>query len=236
MTEIIKRKQNEDNPTIVHDTTNYCSSQERKKEEKKKKLGFNDLTPSEWALLSKNVITEDDLFNPVWNNLSSPRNEYQKAHGAVFPVKLAERLIKMYSKTGDIVFDPCMGSGSTGVVCINTGRNFIGIEKDEKYFNVAKTEYQEGKMQEAQFINVIECITKLSSTDTSKTLSGYLAEMNKQAENNNFPAQNVVLTVIKSLGALGDKSAFDNLLYVTYLNYPEEVKGAARDSLAKLKW
>ena len=105
-----------------------------------------------------------------------------------------------------------------------------------KYFNVAKTEYQEGKMQEAQFINVIECITKLSSTDTSKTLSGYLAEMNKQAENNNIPAQNVVLTVIKSLGVLGDKSAFDNLLYVTYLNYPEEVKGAARDSLAKLKW
>ena len=45
------------------------------KEEKKTKLGFNGLTPSEWALLSKNVITEDDILNPVWNDLSSPRNQ-----------------------------------------------------------------------------------------------------------------------------------------------------------------
>lgn len=137
MTEIIKRKQNEDTPTIVHDTTNCCSSQERKKEEKKKKLGFNDLTPSEWALLSKNVITEDDLFNPVWNNLSSPRNEYQKAHGAVFPVKLAERLIKMYSKTGDIVFDPFIGIGSTAIAAHNLGRHAIGIELNAKFVSIA---------------------------------------------------------------------------------------------------
>ena len=74
----------------------------------KQKLGFNDLTPSEWAMLSKNVISEEDLYNPVWNDLSSPRNEYQKAHGAVFPVKLAERLIRMYSKEGDMEFDPFM--------------------------------------------------------------------------------------------------------------------------------
>lgn len=53
----------------------------------KEKKGFNGLTPTEWASLSKNV----------WNDLSSPRNEFQKEHGAVFPLKLSDRLIKMYS-------------------------------------------------------------------------------------------------------------------------------------------
>jgi len=89
-------KQIEETATIAAEPVlDYVPAREVEKEEKKKKLGFNDLTPTEWALLSKNVITEDDLFNPVWNDLSSPRNEYQKEHGAVFPVKLAERLIKM---------------------------------------------------------------------------------------------------------------------------------------------
>jgi hypothetical protein len=105
-----------------------------------------------------------------------------------------------------------------------------------RFFSLAKEEYEKSILQEAQFIQVIGCITKLSSPDTAQSLSAYLAEMNSKTEKNNIPAQNVVLAVIKSLGALGDKSAFDNLLYVTYLNYPEAVKNAARDSLAKLKW
>lgn len=104
----------------------------------KKKVGFNDLTPSEWALLSKNVITEEDLFNPVWNDLSSPRNEYQKEHGAVFPVKLAERLIKMYSKEGDTVFDPFMGIGSTVIAAHNLNRHAAGIELNPKFAAIAK--------------------------------------------------------------------------------------------------
>lgn len=53
-------------------------------------------------------------------------------------VELLEWLIKTYTNEGEIVLDNCMGSGSTGVACLNTGRNFIGIELDEKYFNIAK--------------------------------------------------------------------------------------------------
>ena len=106
-------------------------------EEKAKRLGFNDLTPQEWALLSKNVITEDDLFNPVWNDLSSPRNDYQKEHGAVFPVKLAERLIKMYSKEGDLILDPFMGIGSTAVAAYGLGRNSVGTELNPKFATIA---------------------------------------------------------------------------------------------------
>lgn len=48
-----------------------------------------------------------------------------------------EYLIRTYTNEGDLVLDNCMGSGTTGVACVNTGRNFIGIEMDEGYFQVA---------------------------------------------------------------------------------------------------
>lgn len=59
-------------------------------------------------------------------------------HPTQKPVDLLEYLIKTYTNEGEVVLDNCMGSGSTGVACINTGRKFIGIEKDDTYFNVAK--------------------------------------------------------------------------------------------------
>lgn len=61
-----------------------------------------------------------------------------KLHATEKPVDLLEYLIRTYTNQGDTVLDNCMGSGSTGVACINTSRNFIGIELDEKYFNIAK--------------------------------------------------------------------------------------------------
>ena len=102
------------------------------KEEKKTKLGFNGLTPSEWALLSKNVITEDDILNPVWNDLSLPRNQYQLEHGAIYPVKLCERLIKMYTKEEDTIFDPFLGIGSTMIAAQSLNRHCIGTELNPK--------------------------------------------------------------------------------------------------------
>ena len=64
--------------------------------------------------------------------MSKPSHPTQK------PVALLEYLIKTYTKEGETVLDFTMGSGSTGVACVNTNRNFIGIELDEKYFNIAK--------------------------------------------------------------------------------------------------
>ena len=49
-----------------------------------------------------------------------------------------EYLIKTYSNEGDVVLDNTMGSGTTGVACMNTGRNFIGIEKEENYYKIAE--------------------------------------------------------------------------------------------------
>lgn len=66
-----------------------------------------------------------------------------KMHPTQKPIPLLEYLVKTYTNEGDTVLDNCMGSGSTGVACVNTRRNFIGIEIDEKYFNIAKHRIQE---------------------------------------------------------------------------------------------
>lgn len=47
-------------------------------------------------------------------------------------------MIRTYTNPGDVVLDNCMGSGTTGVACVNTGRDFIGIEKDSAYFKIAR--------------------------------------------------------------------------------------------------
>lgn len=65
-------------------------------------------------------------------------NRKGKLHPTQKPVELCEWLIKTYSNEGEVVLDNCMGSGTTGVACVNTNRDFIGIELDENYFNIAK--------------------------------------------------------------------------------------------------
>lgn len=62
----------------------------------------------------------------------------KNVHPTQKPVALLEYLIKTYTNENELVLDNCMGSGSTGVACVNTNRNFIGIELEEKYFNIAK--------------------------------------------------------------------------------------------------
>lgn len=64
-------------------------------------------------------------------------------HPTQKPVALLEYLIKTYTNEGNTVLDFTMGSGSTGVACLNTNRNFIGIELDKKYYNVAKSRLEE---------------------------------------------------------------------------------------------
>lgn len=62
----------------------------------------------------------------------------KSVHPTQKPVELLEYMIKTYTNEGDTVLDNCMGSGSTGVACVRTGRSFIGMELDEKYFDIAK--------------------------------------------------------------------------------------------------
>lgn len=64
-------------------------------------------------------------------------------HPSEKPIDLLEYLIKTYTTENDTVLDNCLGSGSTGIACLNTNRNFIGIEKDDNYFNLAKSRIEQ---------------------------------------------------------------------------------------------
>ena len=76
----------------------------------------------------------------VWTDISPivPWSKERINHPTQKPVQLMERLVTLFSNEQDIVLDFTMGSGSTGVACKNLNRNFIGIELDENYFNIAK--------------------------------------------------------------------------------------------------
>ena len=81
---------------------------------------------------------------PVINNLSKDKSGL---HPTQKPVALMEYLIKTYTNENETVLDFTMGSGSTGVACKNTNRNFIGIEQDEKYFEVATERIKETELK-----------------------------------------------------------------------------------------
>ena len=85
----------------------------------------------------KNIIT--------YNKRSKELHPSKIVHPTQKPLALMEYLIKTYTNENETVLDFTMGSGSTGVACVNTKRNFIGIEKDEKYFEIAKKRIEENK-------------------------------------------------------------------------------------------
>lgn len=102
--------------------------EELKKQAEQREKTFNGLTAKEWASLSKNV----------WNDVSSTRAKKHLDHGATFPEKMINRLISMYSKKGDLVLDPFLGSGTTLEACRNTQRNGIGIELNARFLSYAR--------------------------------------------------------------------------------------------------
>ena len=82
-------------------------------------------------------ITKNEGLRYPTNILKFNRELKNRLHPTQKPVALLEYLIKTYTKEGEVVLDSCMGSGSTGEACLKTNRNFIGIEKDDKYFDIA---------------------------------------------------------------------------------------------------
>ena len=86
----------------------------------------------------KKTKTKNNLYYPVSILDFSNANRTDKVHPTQKPVALCEYLIKTYTNEGETVLDNCMGSGTTGVACKNLNRNFIGIELDPTYFEIAK--------------------------------------------------------------------------------------------------
>jgi len=92
----------------------------------------------------------------IYSNLKNPgsvkyfnnREKNRGLHPTQKPVALFEYLIKTYTNENDLVLDNCIGSGTTAVACQNLKRNFIGIEKEEKYCEIAKKRIEENKTQQ----------------------------------------------------------------------------------------
>ena len=101
-----------------------------------KPRNFTDNTKVTTDKYTERVLSgnNDYIYQPNIIEVSMERG----LHPTQKPVKLLELLIKTYTNEGETVLDNCMGSFSTAIACLNTKRNFIGIEKDDKYFQVGK--------------------------------------------------------------------------------------------------
>ena len=97
-----------------------------KEQWKKKNKGESDITRDEFI----------EWTNGVWNFMGESKKKIR--HPSPFPVQLPRRCVKLFSYVGDTVLDPFLGSGTTLVACLQTGRKGIGIEIDRKYCEIAK--------------------------------------------------------------------------------------------------
>ena len=104
------------------------------------KAKSGESTSSNFGKFNGNYHTENttgERYPLTVLNFNGEHNK-GKLHPTQKPIELLEYLIKTYTHEGDTVLDNCMGSGSTGVACINTNREFIGIELDPHYFTIAR--------------------------------------------------------------------------------------------------
>lgn len=98
----------------------------------------------EWVETGERYPTDVIKFSN-WNGALFGNVDKTVRHPTSKPIDLLEYLIKTYTNERETVLDNCMGSGSAGVACVNTNRDFIGIELDENYFNIAKQRIEEAK-------------------------------------------------------------------------------------------
>ena len=124
-------KTKEDSTQSIASGYNYCTQ-----------------THNENLRFPKNLLT--------YNNRKGELNSTKRLHPTQKPVELLEWLIKTYSNENETVLDFTMGSGSTGVACVNTNRKFIGIELDENYFNIAKERIEEAVKKKEELLKVFD--------------------------------------------------------------------------------
>jgi HEAT repeat protein len=105
-----------------------------------------------------------------------------------------------------------------------------------RHFNVVQTDFARNEATRQQLLDAIACLGAMGTSDAAQALSLYLGLLNAQVEQGKNYDEEIVLSVVSSLGRLGDKAAFDYLLYIGYLNYSDTVKKAAKDALGVLKW
>ncbi len=148
------------------------------KENIQRQKTFNGLTAKEWASFSRNV----------WNDVSSPRKKYHLKHGATYPKLLSDRIIKMYSKKGDLVFDPFLGTGVTMISAKSLERKGVGIELSEEFFGYAQKTIGEQQLFDNSDISIYN--------DDCRNLEKYLEDNSVQLTMTSPPYANFILKSI----------------------------------------
>lgn len=129
----------------------YNPQYEKRTEKEKKRRNTRNAKKSydskeitgKYKTLNRDDYTEGNLENKypndilIYNSKSNDCSIANRVHPTQKPVALFEYLIKTYTNEGETVLDNCIGSGTTAIACINTKRNFIGIEKETKYIEIA---------------------------------------------------------------------------------------------------
>jgi HEAT repeat protein len=105
-----------------------------------------------------------------------------------------------------------------------------------KYFYRIQADYQSGVAPKERFMDAIACLGAMGSAEAAQALVFQLGFFNSQIERTGEFDEDLTLGVVQSLGEIGAKTAFDYLLYVGYLAYPESIQAAAREALNQLKW
>lgn len=105
-----------------------------------------------------------------------------------------------------------------------------------KHFYDFQGQFNRGQVSKSNFLESIALLGAMGTTEAAQALALYLQLINTETEQGKSFDEQIALAVVNNLGRLGDKTAFDYLLYMGYLQYPESVKKAARDALQKLRW
>ena len=105
-----------------------------------------------------------------------------------------------------------------------------------KHFYDFQAQYNRGQVSKSNFLEAVALLGAMGTTEAAQALALYLQLINTETEQGKSFDEQIALAVVNNLGRLGDKTAFDYLLYIGYLQYPESVKKAARDALQKLRW
>jgi len=175
---------------------------------------LNDLTGREWAIFTKSWFMHNP---PPRSKKTTFKNQREILHPAKFPETMISEFIYFFTKKGDIILDPFLGTGSTLVACDQAGRKGIGIEISEKWANIARKRTKQIVIQEdarnlAQILKEYDvdeidfCITSPPYWDMLKKSRGHVKSAHKQREENGLDI--IYSKNDKDLGNISDYNEF----------------------------
>lgn len=136
------------NPQMTQGHPRKVTSKSSRKKSVERHQEKSEVLASNYNSYGENQVDYDSTERyPLSVQVFAKDQQKENYHPTQKPVALLEWLIRTYTNEGDLVLDNCMGSGSTGVACVNTNRDFIGIELIEQYFEIAKERIEKAKQK-----------------------------------------------------------------------------------------